>query len=62
LRDPAAAVTVDLACAEITLPGGERARFPIDPFAQKMLLAGTDELGYLLALSPHIDAFEKTNG
>jgi 3-isopropylmalate/(R)-2-methylmalate dehydratase small subunit len=57
-RDPAATVTVDLAAAEIALPGGERAAFPIDPFAQKMLLAGTDELGYLLGLSAKIDAFE----
>ena len=61
-KDPAATVSIDLAAAEITLPGGERAQFPIDPFAQKMLLAGTDELGYLLGLSDKIDAFEKTHG
>ena len=61
-KDPTAQVSVDLAAAEITLPGGDRVKFPIDPFAQKMLLAGTDELGYLLALSGKIDAFEKANG
>ncbi len=55
-------MSIDLAAAEIALPGGERAKFPIDPFAQKMLLAGTDELGYLLDLSDKIDAFEKANG
>ena len=61
-KDPKATVSIDLATAEITLPGGERAQFPIDPFAQKMLLAGKDELGYLLGLSDKIDAFEKTHG
>jgi 3-isopropylmalate/(R)-2-methylmalate dehydratase small subunit len=61
-RDPAATVTIDLGGAEIVLPGGEHAPFPIDPFAQKMLLAGTDELGYLLSLSDKIDAFEKQHG
>ena len=60
--DRDAQVTVDLAAAEITLPGGERVRFPIDPFSQKMLLAGTDELGYLLSLAGKIDAFEKQHG
>jgi 3-isopropylmalate/(R)-2-methylmalate dehydratase small subunit len=58
-RDPAAMVEVDLAAAEITLPGGERAGFPIDPFAQQMLLAGTDELGYLLGQEERIAAFER---
>ena len=60
--DRDAQVTVDLATAELTLPGGERVQFPIDPFAQKMLLAGTDELGYLLSLADKIDAFEKRHG
>ena len=31
------------------LPDGSTIDFEIDPFAKRMLLAGTDELGYLLS-------------
>ena len=31
--------------------------FDVDPFARMMLLAGTDELGYLLGKTPEIDAW-----
>jgi 3-isopropylmalate/(R)-2-methylmalate dehydratase small subunit len=57
--DAAATVTVDLARAELALPDGARVGFPIDPFAQRMLLDGTDELGYLLAKDAEISAFER---
>ena len=59
-RNSDAIVTIDLARAEIRLPDGEVARFPIDPFSQQMLLAGTDELGFLLGLSEKIAAFERS--
>jgi 3-isopropylmalate/(R)-2-methylmalate dehydratase small subunit len=37
--------------------------FPIDTFAKHCLLQGVDELGYLLSLSPEIDAYEaRTEG
>jgi len=56
--DAAAEVVVDLAAATLRLPGGEAAGFPIDPFAQAMLLEGRDELGYLLARLDAVAAYE----
>ena len=47
--DPDASLTVDLAEGGILLPDGSTIEFEIDPFAKRMLLAGTDELGYLLS-------------
>jgi 3-isopropylmalate/(R)-2-methylmalate dehydratase small subunit len=57
-RDPDAELTVDLAEQGILLPDGSTVDFDIDPFAKRMLLAGTDELGYLLSKVPEIDAWE----
>jgi 3-isopropylmalate/(R)-2-methylmalate dehydratase small subunit len=59
--DPALELTVDLAAQCIDLPGGEEIAFAIDPFAKGMLLAGTDELGYLLARLPLIIAWETSH-
>jgi len=56
--DRDAEVVVDLAAATLRLPGGEAVRFPIDPFAQAMLVEGRDELGYLLAHLDTIAAWE----
>jgi 3-isopropylmalate/(R)-2-methylmalate dehydratase small subunit len=56
--DPDAQLTVDLAEQGILLPDGTTLDFDIDPFAKAMILAGTDELGYLLAKEPEIDAWE----
>jgi 3-isopropylmalate/(R)-2-methylmalate dehydratase small subunit len=56
--DPDAEVVVDLAAATVHLPDGEGVPFPIDPFAQAMLVEGRDELGYLLAHLDEIAAFE----
>jgi 3-isopropylmalate/(R)-2-methylmalate dehydratase small subunit len=56
--DPDAQLTVDLAEQGILLPDGSTVEFDIDPFAKAMILAGTDELGYLLAKEPQIDAWE----
>jgi 3-isopropylmalate/(R)-2-methylmalate dehydratase small subunit len=57
-RDPDAELTVDLAEQGVLLPDGSTLDFDIDPFAKRMLLAGTDELGYLLSKVPEIDAWE----
>ncbi len=57
-RDPGAELTVDLAEEGVLLPDGTTIDFTIDPFAKRMLLAGTDELGYLLLKSADIDAWE----
>lgn len=57
-RDPDAELTVDLAEEGVLLPDGSTIDFTIDPFAKQMLLAGTDELGYLLAKEPELAAWE----
>jgi 3-isopropylmalate/(R)-2-methylmalate dehydratase small subunit len=57
-QDPDAQLTVDLAEEGIMLPDGSTIDFEIDPFAKRMLLAGTDELGYLLSKQAEIAAWE----
>jgi 3-isopropylmalate/(R)-2-methylmalate dehydratase small subunit len=57
-RDPDAELTVDLAEEGVTLPDGSTVDFEIDPFAKRMLLAGTDELGYILSKEADISAWE----
>ncbi|HET9083626.1 MAG TPA: 3-isopropylmalate dehydratase small subunit [Candidatus Limnocylindrales bacterium] len=57
-RDPDADLTVDLSEQGVLLPDGSTVDFDIDPFAKRMLLAGTDELGYLLSKGADIDAWE----
>jgi 3-isopropylmalate/(R)-2-methylmalate dehydratase small subunit len=57
-RDPDAELTVDLAEEGVLLPDGSTIDFEIDPFAKHMLLAGTDELGYLLSKESQISAWE----
>ena len=60
-RDPDAELTVDLAEEGVLLPDGSTIDFTIDPFAKQMLLAGTDELGYLLLKDADIAAWEATH-
>ncbi|HEU4571943.1 MAG TPA: 3-isopropylmalate dehydratase small subunit [Candidatus Limnocylindrales bacterium] len=59
--DPHAELTVDLEAQVVHLPGDEDLPFEVDPFARMMLLAGTDELGYLLGKLPEIDAWEASH-
>ena len=59
-RDPAAAFTVDLEAQELRLPDGAVV-FEVDSFARRMILDGTDELGYLLSLEPQIAAYEASH-
>ena len=56
--DPTAQLTVDLEAQVVHLPGDEDLPFEVDPFARLMLLAGTDEMGYLLGKVAAIDAWE----
>ena len=58
--DPDAEFTIDLAEQGVLLPDGTTIDFDIDPFAKRMILAGTDELGYLLLKEPEIAAWEAT--
>src|SRR5579862_418724 len=50
--DPDLELTVDLETQLIHLP------CEVDPFAKSMLLAGTDEMGWLLRHMPTIDAYQ----
>jgi 3-isopropylmalate/(R)-2-methylmalate dehydratase small subunit len=55
---PDAELTVDLESQVVHLPGDEDLPFDIDPFAKRMLLAGTDELGYLLSKDADLSTWE----
>ena len=55
---PDTELTVDLEAQVVHLPGDEDLPFEVDPFARMMLLAGTDEIGYLLGKLPEIEAWE----
>jgi 3-isopropylmalate/(R)-2-methylmalate dehydratase small subunit len=56
--EPDAEITVDLEANELRLPDGSIIGFDIDAFARRMILDGTDELGYLLSLAPQIETYE----
>ena len=56
--NPATELTVDLEAQVVHLPGDEDLPFDVDPFARVMLLAGTDEMGYLLGKTSDIDRWE----
>jgi 3-isopropylmalate/(R)-2-methylmalate dehydratase small subunit len=58
---PDTELVVDLASSEVRLPDGSAIAFDIDPFARKMLLAGTDELGYLLGHEQQIANYEASH-
>jgi 3-isopropylmalate/(R)-2-methylmalate dehydratase small subunit len=58
---PDAELSVDLEAQVVHLPGDEDVPFDVDPFAKTMLLAGTDELGYLLSKTSEIDAWEASH-
>ena len=58
---PDAVVTVDLDEQLVHLPSDQDVGFEVDPFARQMLLAGTDEIGWLLERSTAIDAWEAAN-
>lgn len=64
--DPDAELTVDLQAQQVrvhpTTGGADEAfGFEVDPFARRMLLEGTDEIGYVLARLPAIEAWEAAN-
>jgi 3-isopropylmalate/(R)-2-methylmalate dehydratase small subunit len=59
--DPDAQFTVDLSEGGLLLPDGSTVDFSIDPFARRMMLAGTDELGYLLSKDAEVTAWESAH-
>jgi 3-isopropylmalate/(R)-2-methylmalate dehydratase small subunit len=56
--DPDAEIRVDLAEQGILLPDGSTLDFEIDAFNKMMLLAGTDEIGYVMGKEAEISAWE----
>jgi 3-isopropylmalate/(R)-2-methylmalate dehydratase small subunit len=58
LADPATEVGIDLASRTLALPGGATVTFPIDSFSKQCLLAGVDQLGYILKHADKIAAYE----
>jgi 3-isopropylmalate/(R)-2-methylmalate dehydratase small subunit len=57
-RDPDAEIRIDLAEQGVLLPDGSTIDFDIDQFSKMMLMAGTDEIGYVLGKDAAIDAWE----
>jgi 3-isopropylmalate/(R)-2-methylmalate dehydratase small subunit len=49
---------VDLEAQLVAPPDGDSFAFAIDPFARAMILAGTDEIGYVRTKLPAIEAWE----
>jgi 3-isopropylmalate/(R)-2-methylmalate dehydratase small subunit len=58
LQNPGAEIEIDLAAMRLTLPTGDSAAFPIEPFARHCLLQGLDELGFLRGKLGDIERFE----
>ncbi|HSN78505.1 MAG TPA: 3-isopropylmalate dehydratase small subunit [Anaerolineae bacterium] len=58
-EQPDTVIVIDLASQTVTLPDGQQASFPIDPYRKTCLLQGLDDLGYLLSKEPVIAAFEQ---
>ena len=61
LEHPGADVTIDVEATRLSLPDGSSVSFPLEPFARFCLLNGVDELGFLLARAPQIEAFETSS-
>jgi 3-isopropylmalate/(R)-2-methylmalate dehydratase small subunit len=59
--NPDVELTVDLEAQVVHMPGDEDLPFDVDPFARRMLLEGTDEIGYLLSREAAIAAYEGTH-
>jgi 3-isopropylmalate/(R)-2-methylmalate dehydratase small subunit len=59
LEHPGAEITIDLASTTLRLPDGQAVRFPIEDFARYCLLNGVDQLGFLIARSAEIGAYER---
>ncbi len=60
-RNPSVELRVDLASQALELPAGRVLSFPIDSFSKQCLLAGVDQLGYLLRRQSEIAAYESTH-
>jgi 3-isopropylmalate/(R)-2-methylmalate dehydratase small subunit len=52
---------IDLPNRTLTLPSGKKVQFAIDPFAQRCLVQGVDELGYLQSFAAKVAEYEKVH-
>ena len=59
MAHPGATLTIDVARRTLALPDGTSVSFALEAFARHCLLEGVDELGFLLARSSEIDAYER---
>ena len=59
IEHPGAEVSIDLESTTLTLPGGERVKFPLEDFSRYCLMNGIDELGFLLGRMSEIKAYEQ---
>jgi 3-isopropylmalate/(R)-2-methylmalate dehydratase small subunit len=58
LQHPGVELDVDIDAQTIALPDGRKFTFSLEPFAKHCLLAGVDQLGFLLQHAAQIAAFE----
>ena len=56
--NPDLQVTIEVEAQTMSWPSGPAVTFPIDGFAKHCLLAGVDEIGYVLQQEPAIVAYE----
>jgi 3-isopropylmalate/(R)-2-methylmalate dehydratase small subunit len=59
IAHPGAQLQLDVVRASLTLPSGVTVNFPLEAFARNCLVAGVDELGYLLGRQAEIEAYER---
>ena len=57
---PGVELAIDVAGSYIELPDGGRFSFELDAFARECLVAGVDQLGFLLKHVDAIDAYERS--
>jgi 3-isopropylmalate/(R)-2-methylmalate dehydratase small subunit len=62
LAHPGAEIEIDLIATTLRLPDGRETSFPVEGFARYCLVNGVDELGFLLAQSGAIMAYERRAG
>lgn len=58
MQRPDDELLIDVAACELRTPDGQAHAFPLDAFARECLLQGVDELGWLLARTAEIHAYE----
>ena len=61
MADTELEVRIDLENQTLAYPPGKRVTFPIDAFSKHCLLAGVDQLGYLLEHETHIAEYERAH-